>query len=106
MMLILACAVTANRRKVEDQTRFPCKMYNSYLLNAPPSPVYAPTFSPLEDSEDEALAEQIVTTHTTMEVKTIDALNSGNVNLICSERDKMKLGGITKRHPLLFKMEQ
>ena len=68
--------------------------------------MYVPTFSHLEDSEDEALAEQIVTTHTTMEVKTIDALNSGNVNLICSERDKMKLGGITKRHPLLFKMEQ
>ena len=68
-------------------------------LNASPSPVYVPTFSPIEDSEDEALVEQSVTTHTTMEVKTIDALNSGDVNLMFSERDKMKLGGDTKRHP-------
>ena len=37
-----------------------------------------------------------------MEAKTVDSLSSQNVNLICSERDKMKLGGITNRHPLLF----
>lgn len=37
-----------------------------------------------------------------MEVKTIDALNANNVLTICSERDKMKLGGILKNHPLLF----
>ena len=37
-----------------------------------------------------------------MEVKTIDALNSGSVNLICSERDEMKLGGVLRSHPLLF----
>ena len=35
-----------------------------------------------------------VTTHTTMEVKTIDVLNANNVLMICSERDKMKFGGI------------
>lgn len=45
-------------------------------VNEPPTPVYNPAFSPLEDSEDEALAEQAVTTHTTMEVKTIDSLNT------------------------------
>ena len=37
-----------------------------------------------------------------MEVKTTDTFNSGGVNLICGERDKMRLGGVTNRHPLLF----
>ena len=69
--------------------------------NEPPSPTYTPVFSPLEEEEEEELKEAI-TTHTTMEVKTIDTFNSGNINLICSERDKMKLGGIAKSHPLLF----
>ena len=56
--------------------------------NKPPSPIYVPTaqFSSPEGSEDESIEEMKATTHTTMEVKTIDALNSGNVNLICSER--------------------
>ena len=69
--------------------------------NEPPSPTYIPAFSPLEEEEEEEFKEAI-TTHTTMEVKTIDTFNSGNINLICSERDKMKLGGISKNHPLLF----
>lgn len=34
--------------------------------------------------------------------KTIDILNLNNIQMICSERDKMKLRGIIKRHPLLF----
>ena len=63
--------------------------------NEPPSPTYIPAFSPLEEEEEDEVKEAI-TTHTTMEVKTIDTLNSGNINLICSERDKMKLGGILK----------
>ena len=69
-------------------------------VNEPPSPTYTPVFSPLEEEEDEV--KEAITTHTTMEVKTIDTLNSGNINLICSERDKMKLGGILRSHPLLF----
>ena len=69
--------------------------------NEPPSPTYIPAFSPLEEEEEDEVKEAI-TTHTTMEVKTIDTLNSGNINLICSERDKMKLGGILRSHPLLF----
>ena len=69
-------------------------------VNEPPSPTYTPVFSPLEEEEDEV--KEAITTHTAMEVKTIDALNSGNINLICSERDKMKLGGILRSHPLLF----
>ena len=68
-------------------------------VNEPPSPIYLPAFSPLEEEEDEGFKEAI-TTHTTMEVKTIETFNSGNINLICSERDKMKLGGISKNHPL------
>lgn len=40
-------------------------------------------------NEDEGMNET-VTTHTAMEAKTIDSLNSNNVNLICGERDKME----------------
>ena len=72
-------------------------------VNEPPSPTYTPVFSPLEEEEEEEEEfKEAITTHTTMEVKTIDTFNSGNINLICSERDKMKLGGISKNHPLLF----
>ena len=67
----------------------------------PDSPIYVPpaTFSSPEISDDDQMK---VTTHTTMEVKTIDTLNANNVMMISSERDKMKLGGILRNHPLLF----
>ena len=70
----------------------------------PESPIYVPpaTFSSPDISDDDSIDQMKVTTHTTMEVKTIDTFNANNVTMICSERDKMKLGGIQKNHPLLF----
>ena len=54
--------------------------------NEPPSPVYIPAFSPLEEEEEEEEElKEAITTHTTMEVKTIDVFNSGNIHLICSD---------------------
>ena len=66
------------------------------------SPTCVPTFSSPDISDDnDGVNEMKVTTHTTMEVKTIDALNAANVEVevICSERDEMKLelGNIYKR---------
>ena len=55
-------------------------MIFSAPVNEPPSPTYTPVFSPLEEEEDEV--KEAITTHATMEVKTIDTLNSGNINLI------------------------
>lgn len=71
---------------------------------APDSPIYVPpaTFSSPDVSDDDLVNNMQVTTHTTMEINTIDALNANNVLMICSERDKMKLEGILKNHPLLF----
>ena len=70
----------------------------------PDSPIYVPpaTFSSPDISDDDSVNHMKVTTHTTMEVKTIDSFNPNNIMMICSERDKMKLGGIQKNHPLLF----
>ena len=45
---------------------------------------------------DDEVNNMQVTTHTTMEVKTIDVLNPYTIQMICAERDKMKLGGILK----------
>ena len=71
---------------------------------APDSPIYVPpaTFSSPDISDDDSVNQMKVTTHTTMEVKTIDTFNANNVMMICSERDKMRLGGIQRNHPLLF----
>ena len=62
----------------------------------PDSPIYIPpaTFSSPDISDDDSVNHMKVTTHTTMEVKTIDSFNPNNVMMICSERDKMKFGGI------------
>ena len=47
-----------------------------------------------EGIEDESIEEMKATTHATIEVKTIDALSSGNVNLICSEsKDRVNVVG-------------
>ena len=91
---------TVLNEKPTEETSTEDSMTFSAPVNEPPSPTYTPVFSPLEEEEDEA--QETITTHTTMEVKTIDTLNSGNINLIGSERDKMKLGGISRNHPLLF----
>ena len=55
-------------------------MIFSEPLNEPASPTYTPVFSPLEEEEDEV--KEAVTTHTTMEVKTIDTLNSYTSRLV------------------------
>ena len=55
-------------------------MIFSAPVNEPPSPTYTPVFSPLEEEEDEV--KEAITTHAAMEVKTIDALNSVNINFI------------------------
>ena len=71
---------------------------------APDSPIYVPLaiFSSPDVSDDDSINNTQVTTCTTMEVKTIDILNANNVLMICSERNKTKLGGPLQRHPLLF----
>jgi len=47
-----------------------------------------------------------VWSHTAMEIKTVDKLNYQTVSLILSERDKLRLAGIDKRHPLLFHFDR
>ena len=63
----------------------------------PESPIYVPpaTFSSPDISDDDSIDQMKVTTHTTMEVKTIDTFNANNATMICSERDKMKLGNLS-----------
>ena len=75
---------------------------------APDSPIYVPpaTFSSPDISVDDSVNHMKVTTHATMEAKTIDALNANDATMICSERDKMKLGGVLKNHPLLFRFNR
>ena len=53
---------------------------------APDSPIYVPpaTFSSPDVSDDDSVNQMEVTTHTTMEVKTIDTYNTFNANPIMS----------------------
>ena len=64
---------TLNEKPAEEEFTF------TPPINEPPSPVCTPAFSPLGESEDEGL-DEAVTTHTTMEVKTIDTVRSQLLN--------------------------
>ena len=56
-------------------------------INEPPRPVYTPAFFPLEESEDEGL-DEAVTTHTTMEVKTINTSVLKQKSAFCKIQNK------------------
>ena len=59
---------TVLNEKPTEETSTEDSMTFSAPVNEPPSPTYTPVFSPLEEEEDEA--QETITTHTTMEVKT------------------------------------
>ena len=68
--------------------------------------IRTPEYVPPVFSSPESEESPSVMAHTTMEIKTVDKLNYQTVSLILSERDKMRLAGIEKRHPLLFHFDR
>ena len=68
--------------------------------------IRTPEYVPSAFSSPESEESPSVMAHTTMEIKTVDKLNYQTVSLILSERDKMRLAGIEKRHPLLFHFDR